>query len=504
MTIPVLDRDGVTLYQGDCRTIMAELEPESIDCVVTSPPYWGLRDYGIPASTWADGWQGCLGLEPTPAMFVTHILEVMREVRRVLRKDGTVWLNIGDSYVSTATSTGAGGSFEPERAGYTNGKRPSRLGRTTGLKPKDRAMIPARVAIALCDDGWYLRDEIVWSKSNPMPSSVSDRTTPAHEMVYLLTKSARYWYDAAAIAEPVASGPSDIRKMLESQPRMGGLTLAQDDPMLAASGKTNVGRKRAVGGNAAARNGHWPGIGPKHDAARDRDERYEPMATHLTRNKRSVWTIPTEPYPEAHFATFPRRLVVPMILAGCPERRPADVQSDDLELVKTPTGGKRAADPSRVVGRAGYDRPRGADEGTAPITRYEQRAYAAQLKASPHRAEMAAEAGKPFEHYIRTDYPNGARAIPPKLLTRWLAAGWLTAERSPGVGPRATVPGVVLDPFGGSGTVGEVARTLGRRAILIELSEAYIPQAIIRASGGLVDPGEPVIEEEGTLWHTAI
>ena len=269
----------------------------SVDCVVTSPPYWGLRDYGLEPTVW-DGAEGCehewgagltlshsnrngateslggnirgggewknpsagsfcircpawlgnLGLEPTPQLFAQHLVQVFREVWRVLKPTGTVWLNLGDSYA------GGGGAHKQEHANPGLSKSSERNGVPTserevmsGLKPKDLVGIPWRVAFALQADGWYLRSDIIWSKPNPMPESVTDRPTKAHEYVFLLTKNARYYYDADAIRE-------------------------------------NLTEHMGVG-----------------------------------RNKRTVWEIATQPYPEAHFATYPEKLIEPCILAGCPQ-----------------------------------------------------------------------------------------------------------------------------------------------------------------------------------------
>jgi DNA modification methylase len=319
---PYYQDDWLTILEGDCRTVMAEMEPESVQCVVTSPPYLGLRDYGIAPSVWGGeahehewgaigrphhpgqveqtkwknataagaggtagsgqfcpcgAWLGVLGLEPTVELYVAHMVEVFRGVRRVLRKDGTVWLNLGDSY---SNDTKWGGSSGGKHVAALHGN--TGIGRTrqhTGMKPKDRMMIPARVAIALQADGWWLRDEIVWHKPNPMPSSVTDRTTPAHEMVYLLTKSARYFYDAEAIKEP---------------------------SVFPVGSRDDVDRGGFGGKNTE----------PGKEAFRSISD---------TRNKRSVWTIPTAPYPDAHFATFPPKLIEPMILAGS---KPGDVILD--------------------------------------------------------------------------------------------------------------------------------------------------------------------------------
>lgn len=413
---PFYADEAVTIYAGDCRDILAALEPESVQCVVTSPPYYGLRDYGIPPTVWGGdpehvhewtvavvacpcgAWQGVLGLEPSPDLYVEHITEVFRAVRRVLRKDGTVWLNLGDSYAMNS----AGANY-----GWTNGRTSERdkatieayAHRPAGIRAKNRLLMPARVALALQADGWWLRDEVVWAKPNPMPSSVGDRTTPAHEMVYLLTRSARYHYDAAAIAEPagdnthdrggrdVPAGWNDASKV---QGRGRGARTAANNGKIKVPGGWMVGPGTHAtihpDGRTAAtyRESTLPG---KVSLATERqrvglngrwDASEEAGTALLTRNKRSVWTVATAPYPEAHFATFPPKLVEPMILAGVPKG------------------------------------------------------------------------------------------------------------------------GIVLDPFGGSGTIAMVARLLGRRAILIDLNPDYLAQAIKRSSLGLADPGGAFADDG--LW----
>ena len=271
---PYYQDAAVTIYHGDALTVLQSLPAESVQCCVTSPPYWGLRDYGV---------SGQLGLERTPEEYVAKLVVVFREVRRVLRDDGTVWLNLGDSY--------CGGGRGCEGKGWEQGESKNKIlpSKTpSGLKPKDLIGIPWRVAFALQADGWYLRSDIIWSKPNPMPESVTDRPTKSHEYIFLLTKSARYFFDADAVREPMESGPSDIRKMVEGRERIGGMVKDLDDHLAKASRYTNIGQKRSVGD---------PSNG---------------------RNIRTVWTIATAPYPEAHFATFPRKLVEPCILAGCP------------------------------------------------------------------------------------------------------------------------------------------------------------------------------------------
>ena len=269
-----MDRWVNKILLGNAPDVLRELPDNSIHCCVTSPPYWGLRDYGV---------EGQLGLEPTMEEYLEKMLVIFREIRRVLRSDGTLWLNLGDSYNGSGPSGGPGKQ-------YTNiGSQGTTLKRVAGLKPKDLVGIPWRVAFALQSDGWYLRSDIIWHKPNPMPESVTDRPTKSHEYIFLMSKRERYYYDADAIKEDCLSGPSDIKKMLESLPRIGGKHKILTDPLSKASSLTNIGQKRAVG---------------------------DPSG----RNKRSVWTVATQPFSGAHFATFPPELIKPCIKAGCPEQ----------------------------------------------------------------------------------------------------------------------------------------------------------------------------------------
>jgi DNA modification methylase len=254
------------LLIGDCRTILPTLPSGSVHCVVTSPPYWGLRDYGV---------DGAIGLEPTLAEHIFGLVDVFRELRRVLRPDGTCWLNYGDSY--NAGTTALRKPTHTGKHGYWKNPRINQRINLASLKPKDLCMISSRLAIALQEDGWWVRSEIIWHKLNPMPESVTDRPTSSHEKVFLLTKSARYFYDAGAVREKWAD---------DRQGRDG-------------SRKT---RERNRGG----RNDGFTkpnGIDPSVNGGR---------------NLRNVWTVATEPFSEAHFATFPTALVEPCIKAGCP------------------------------------------------------------------------------------------------------------------------------------------------------------------------------------------
>jgi DNA modification methylase len=269
---------------GDAGERLRELPDESVHCVVTSPPYFGLRNYGV---------VGQIGLEPSPAEYVETLVEVFREVRRVMRKDGTLWLNLGDSYASTppgnktrgvsgaSTLNGINGSSGQYRETLAGGHATKRdTSKIAGIKPKDLLGIPWMVAFALRADGWWLRQDIVWSKPNPMPESVTDRCTKAHEYLFLLSKSERYWFDAAAIAE-TAVGPA--------------------------------------GGNIKPTKGAGQDLMRTRNGLHLAQERAREVGGFEYRNKRSVWTVTTQPYAEAHFATFPPALVDPCILAGCPK-----------------------------------------------------------------------------------------------------------------------------------------------------------------------------------------
>lgn len=288
-----MEATNYAIHVGDCLEILRAMPEQSVNCCVTSPPYFGLRDYGV---------DGQIGLEQTPEQYIGKMVEVFREVRRVLRDDGTLWLNLGDSYSDVGRShqkraKDASGVQRPAQikecercgtefeggigrrfcssfcGGSDNSKREHRQG---GLKAKDLIGIPWRVAFALQADGWYLRQDIIWHKPNPMPESVRDRCTKAHEYVFLLSKSPRYYFDSEAIKEPaVRAGDVPGGQGHYIQHSAGG----HNKDGLAACGQKPVAEKR---------------------------------------NRRSVWTVATRPYKGAHFATFPPALIEPCILAGCP------------------------------------------------------------------------------------------------------------------------------------------------------------------------------------------
>lgn len=253
------------IHTGDALEVLRTLPSESVHACVTSPPYFGLRDYGVP---------GQIGLEPSPAEYVERLVAVFRDVQRVLRPDGTLWLNIGDSYASD--SKGGGGVGRSTLVGTTNDGngqlfRPRRIDH--GAKPKDLLGVPWMVAFALRTAGWFLRSDIIWAKPNPMPESVTDRPTKSHEHVFLFSKAQRYYYDAKAIAEPSVTGAAGI-----------------------------------TGGAYAP-----PGQSP-HGNARGAVSSSETS----TRNARDVWTIATQPFSGAHFACMPRALAERCVIAGSP------------------------------------------------------------------------------------------------------------------------------------------------------------------------------------------
>lgn len=297
------------IYQGDVLDVLRSWPDESVHCVVTSPPYWGLRDYGV---------AGQLGLESTPEEFVVKMVEVFREVRRVLRKDGTLWLNIGDSYSSQTKGDSrsredilrsSGLALKKDRAEAKSQMDIQGTRRVdTGLKPKDLVGIPWRVAFALQADGWYLRSDIIWSKPNPMPESVTDRPTKAHEYIFLLTKSAKYFYDAEAIKEP-AIYREDERPFGNA----GGNRHGDENRIFKPVYKD---ARSYDGKHSDKQRGH----GRRHAGFNDRWDKMEKLEQcSAMRNKRSVWTIATSPFPEAHFATFPQALIEPCIRAGSPQ-----------------------------------------------------------------------------------------------------------------------------------------------------------------------------------------
>ena len=256
------------ILEGDCLQMLKRLPSKSINTCITSPPYWGLRNYNDEEKQ--------LGMEDTPEEFVDNLVKVFREVKRVLRDDGTVWLNLGDSYSSGGRTTTTNQSLRGDKNYGVTRPKPSK-----GIKPKDLIGIPWRVAFALQQDGWYLRQDIIWNKPNPMPESVKDRCTKAHEYIFLLSKNVKYYFDNEAIQEDSVS--------INSKGEVGK-----------ANSTINIGKSVADKEGFEIRDG------------------LKDMGVYRQKNKRSVWTVTTKPYKDAHFATFPHDLIEPCVLAGCP------------------------------------------------------------------------------------------------------------------------------------------------------------------------------------------
>jgi DNA modification methylase len=382
----------VRIINADVLAGLAELPDESVHCVVTSPPYWGLRDYGQP---------GQIGLEATPEAFVARMVEVFSEVRRVLRKDGTCWVNLGDSYAMSTKGSSGKGEKQITNAGTILADRSWRI--PDGLKQKDLCGIPWRVALALQADGWWLRSDIIWNKPNPMPESVTDRPTKSHEYLFLLTKAATYYYDADAIREP------------HSENAHHGLTMSR-----ASAFKKQAG----VGGHG------------KGAAMIELDP--------AGRNARSVWTIATAPFAEAHFATFPPELPAKCIKAGTSEKGCC---------AKCGAPWEREVDKERTL------------------------------------AGNSARAGRSLDDLNST----GKHRLDGATGNKNLKGGPVVSTTTLGWSPSCScdvpaIPCTVLDPFGGAGTTALVADRLQRNAVLIELNPEYAAMAekrIFRDAGGL-------------------
>ncbi|MBB3806373.1 DNA modification methylase [Xanthomonas arboricola] len=293
------------IHVGDCLSILPTLADASVQTCITSPPYYGLRDYGM---------AGQIGLEETPAAYVARLVAVFAEVHRVLRDDGTLWLNLGDSYSGSRSGPDTGSTLQGSRHNQNAAKdaKRSHTCAVSDLKHKDLMGMPWRVAFALQEAGWYLRQDIIWAKPNPMPESVGDRCTKAHEYLFLLSKSPRYYFDQGAIREQAAA--SSVARWAQDLDQQAGSDRVP--------GKSN-GTMKAVGGRSRrdtiARAGAVAEhVLPGQQAAQHRADRAEATFDTETRNKRSVWTVATKPFREAHFATFPEQLIEPCVLAGAP------------------------------------------------------------------------------------------------------------------------------------------------------------------------------------------
>lgn len=426
------------IMQGDVIERLREMPDESVHCVVTSPPYWGLRDYGVP---------GQLGLEPTPRIYLEKMVLVFREVRRVLRSDGTCWVNMGDCYGSGTRTT-----RDPSRTskhGYwenpaVNLRIPSPAKQLMGM--------PWRLSFALQEDGWWLRQDIIWAKPNPMPESVTDRCTKAHEYIFLLTKSARYFYDAEAIKEP-ANGWNgsafDDGKNLIIHPNTGKNRAHPRGP----GNKSHKGTTAYLNGAAEhrtkaglvayAERQRAIGVGPKaatQGSGTKYNESFSAAIVDLVhrRNKRSVWEIGTEAFPEAHFATFPTKLVEPCILAGTSEKGCCSACGAPW---------KRIVESSENYA---------AFKAIERVRKGKENVHGTRMRSNNLEA-LGITAG------------TSNKSITPETITK----GW-----AKGCNCDAKVIGcTVLDPFNGSGTTGVVTLRYGRNYIGIEINPDYVAMA---------------------------
>lgn len=460
---PYYEDLDVKLYAKDCRQ-MTELADNSIQCVVTSPPYWGLRKYsGEQELIWggdkdcehqwgkreykqhsgrgdcqksgkystqepvADmilndhtcslcgAWKGAYGLEPTPEMYVQHTIEILREIRRVLRKDGVVFWNIGDSYNG---SGGAGGDYNEGGLREGQPKYPGR--KVPSLKPKDLCLIPFRIAIAAQEDGWWVRSVIIWSKPNPMPESVTDRPTESHEYILMLTKSARYYWDQEAVREP--HKPETVERY------QYGYKESERDKL-----------------------GH-----SHHGKGYQRNDG-SPIELNAGRNIRTVWEFPTQPFKDAHFAVFPEKLPELCIKAATPE---------------VGCCSKCGAPWTRVI-KKGFTDHRGETQSSYPEGTTAKRL--AKLR------QAAREQGKEYQNTNET------------LGWQPTCKCWEYARDLPiidGVGfkqPYPKVPSIVLDPFAGAGTTLWEAKKLNRRATGYEISEEYCQLIVDRCRQQTLD-----------------
>ncbi len=564
------------LRQGDVLDRLREMPDESVHYVVTSPPYWGLRDYGLPPSVWGgnpdcehewqperwyvngggstgvdggafsspgaanaqrikDGrwreasacrcgaWLGTLGLEPTVDLYVEHMVGVFREVWRVLREDGVLFLNMGDAYAGSGKGLNGDGTHSTGGKQDTNmgslsapvkSKRmPRGQGRWGGgdnavpeLKPKDLIGMPWRIAFALQADGWWLRSDIIWSKPNPMPESVQDRPTRAHEYVFLLTKSANYYYDADAIREPMAE--SSVTRI--SQDSFWEQTGGEKDygsngvngNRSARGALENLARRTPAGWNvnhdesdlkgrypqkADKRRGHWR----THEGWLDVGTKEEQRA--MGANKRTVWTIATQAFPGAHFATFSEALVRPCILAGTSEKGVCGVTGDPWErVVKSPPipgelrnrdSGNKTDYHRRSVG--GGQKIQAWRDDNPPVVAGWQPTCGAPWGRVTERND-APHDGKTETQYAAGTNANrislarqAARERGEEYVQRVTTLGWQpTCDHD-----AEPVPAVVLDPFAGSGTTGVVALRDGRSFIGIELNHEYVEIARRRIIG---------------------
>lgn len=406
MGIPVNE-----ILVGDAAEQLRSLPAQSVHCVVTSPPYFRLRDYGVP---------GQIGLEASGEEYLERMVQVLRQVRRVLRKDGTVWLNMGDSYVGGGRGGDVGSTLEGGREHQAETRKVAPRCGIFGLKEKQLIGMPWRLALALQADGWWLRQDNIWAKRNVMPESIRDRTTRSHEYIFQLARSGKYFYDAVGIEEPQAENER-TRRLKEHQAGVTTVYRLRRDEV--GYGQTKPGRSGCVKTVAA---------------------RYQ-LALKGTRNKRSVWSLGTQPFKEAHFATFPEKLVEPCILAGTSA-------AGCCQMCGAPFA--RVIRPSAPYAQLLQD--------NLGNNNWKTRVEA--MQTGRHGSALGAH-GSIGRHYETIEWRKSCRCQ--------LGGG---------------APCIVLDPFMGAGTTALVALKLGRRFIGIELNPEYATMARRRLAPFMPEP----------------
>ncbi len=414
----------------NCLQGLKALPDNCIDCCVTSPPYYGLRDYNtdavtFPACTFSifgftekfKKWTGNYGQEPSPKMFVAHTVLIFEQVLRVLTPTGTLWLNFGDSYASSGKNRTVEHASKNStiKGGHTSQiqslKQQNKI--TSGLKEKDLIGIPWMVAFALRDAGWYLRQDIIWSKPNPMPESVTDRCTKAHEYFFMLTKSPKYYYDAVSIKTASKNPEDDLRRMADQT-------------------KNNKSNPDVLKNGLRPKTDKQRGHSRRHDGFNDRwDDMSKSDQQAMGANKRSVWTVSTKPFSEAHFATFPPDLIVDCIKAGSGEHGCC------------------------------------ADCGS-PYTRQFDKELMPTAKASYNSKTDIRDVEADKQDQGSNRQKSGHK---PGHINKITTTGWVKTCKCD---TAAIKPAIILDPFMGAGTTGLVAKKMGRNYIGYELNPAYI------------------------------